>query len=211
MEALIRLAVRRPVAVTMLFVAVLVAGYLSWGRLGIDLLPDVESPKIVVSLRSGDRSPEEMEERYGEQIEARLVTVRRMRSVTSVSRTGRILVTVEFHWGTDMDFALIDVQTEIGVRAEVVLDAAATAGDVDAGRDAARAIAVAGIADDPGVGGSLDAVAGVACRRAGLDGAARAERESIIAVTVGRRVADGAAGTAGKPVIVVGVGPAFAE
>ncbi len=114
MEGLVRLAVRRPVAVTMLFVAVLVAGYLSWNRLGIDLLPDVESPKVVVSLRSGDRSPEEMEERYGEQIEARLVTVRRMKSVSSVSRTGRILVTVEFHWDTDMDFALIDVQKAVG-------------------------------------------------------------------------------------------------
>ncbi len=114
MEALVRLAVRRPVAVTMLFVAVLVAGYLSWGRLGVDLLPDVESPKIVVSLRSGDRSPEEMEERWGEGIEAQLVTVRRMKSVSSVSRTGRILVTVEFHWDTDMDFALIDVQKAVG-------------------------------------------------------------------------------------------------
>ncbi len=124
MQALIRLAVRRPVAVTMLFVAVLVAGYLSWGRLGVDLLPDVESPKIVVSLRSGDRAPEEMEERYGERIEASLVTVRRMKSVSSVSRTGRILVTVEFHWGTDMDFALIDVQKAVGgIAADPEVDA----------------------------------------------------------------------------------------
>ena len=114
MQALVRLAASRPVAVSMVFLAVLVAGYLSWGRLPIDLLPDIASPKVVVSVTAGDRAPEEMEEKFGEPIESRLVTVRHMAGVSSISRNGRILVTVEFHWNTDMDLALIDVQKAVG-------------------------------------------------------------------------------------------------
>ena len=51
MHALARLAVRRPVAVSVVAAALVLLGWTSWSNLPLDLLPDLESPTIVVSSR----------------------------------------------------------------------------------------------------------------------------------------------------------------
>lgn len=113
MEGLIRLATRRPVAVGVVAVALVLVGLQAVRRLPVDLLPDLDSPTIVVSLRAGDRPPGEMERVYGERIEQRLFTVRSIRAVEQVARTGRLVATVVFDWGADMDLALVDVQKAV--------------------------------------------------------------------------------------------------
>ncbi len=113
MEFLTRLATRRPVAMTVFALAIALIGWKSWGLLPVDLLPDVESPTVVVSIRSGDRPPTEMERIYGEGVEKRLFTVRGIRDISQVARTGRIVATVVFAWDADMDLALIEVQKAV--------------------------------------------------------------------------------------------------
>ena len=108
-----RLAARRPVAVTVTALAFALVGWMSWRELPIDLLPDLRSPTIVVAVRSGDRPPTEMERLYGEQVEQRLFTVRGLREVHQVARTGRLIATVRFDWDADMDLALIEVQKAV--------------------------------------------------------------------------------------------------
>ena len=113
-ESLAGLAVRRPVAVSVVALAVALVGWLSWDRLPIDLLPDVETPTVVVSLSSGDRPPAEMERLYGERVEQLLFTVRGIRNVEQVARSGRLVATVIFDWEADIDLGLIDVQKAVG-------------------------------------------------------------------------------------------------
>ena len=108
------LATRRPVAVSVCAVAVGLVGWLAWGQLPVDLLPDLGSPTIVVSVRSRDRPPTEMERLYGEQVEQRLFTVRGIREVSQVARTGRLVATVVFDWDANLDLALVDVQKAVG-------------------------------------------------------------------------------------------------
>ena len=115
MEALSRLAARRPVAVAVFAAAMSILGWIAWGDMPLDLLPDIQSPTIVVSTRSGDRPPVEMERIYGERVEQLLFTVRGIRSVEQVARTGRLIATVTFEWDTDMDLALVDVEKSVGV------------------------------------------------------------------------------------------------
>jgi HAE1 family hydrophobic/amphiphilic exporter-1 len=114
MEALARLATRRPVAVCVVAAALLILGWTAWGSLPLDLLPDIQSPTVVVSIRSGDRPPAEMERVYGELVEQRLFTVRGIRDIDQVARTGRIIATVGFDWDADMDFALVEVEKAVG-------------------------------------------------------------------------------------------------
>jgi len=113
MYALARFATRRPVAVVVLAVAAVVLGWISWRGLPLDLLPDIQSPTILVSVRSGDRPPLEMERLYGEQVEQRLFTVRGIRAIDQVARTGRLITRVAFDWAADMDLALVDVQKAV--------------------------------------------------------------------------------------------------
>ncbi len=108
------LATRRPVAICVLAVAVALVGWLAWQQLPVDLLPDLQSPTIAVSVRSGDRPPTEMERLYGEQLEQRLFTVRGIREVSQVARTGKLVATIVFDWDADVEVGLIDVQQAVG-------------------------------------------------------------------------------------------------
>ena len=113
-ESLAALAARRPVAVSVVALAVALVGWLSWRELPVDLLPDLQSPTVVVSTRSGNRPPTEMERLYGERVEQMLFTVRGIREVEQVARTGRLVTTVIFDWDIDLDIALVDVQKAVG-------------------------------------------------------------------------------------------------
>ena len=123
MQALARLAVRRPVAVAVFAAAVVILGVIAWRALPLDLLPDIQSPTVVVSMRSGDRPPVEMERIYGERVEQLLFTVRGIRAIDQTARTGRLIATVRFEWGADMDLALVDVEKAVGnLRADPEVD-----------------------------------------------------------------------------------------
>jgi HAE1 family hydrophobic/amphiphilic exporter-1 len=106
-------AARHPVTIAMAVCAIMMLGLVSLNRLGTDLLPDIESPRIVIALESANKSPREMEELYAERLEGQLGTVQYVREVSSVSYVGRIVVTVEFAWHTNMDFALLEVHRQI--------------------------------------------------------------------------------------------------
>ena len=113
-ESVAALATRRPVAVSVLALAVALVGWLAFQQLPVDLLPDLQSPSIAVSVRAGDRPPTEMERLYGEQLEQRLFTVRGIREISQVARTGKLVATVIFDWDTNLELALVDVQKAVG-------------------------------------------------------------------------------------------------
>ena len=113
MYILARYATKRPVAVTVVAAAIIMLGWISWKELPIDLLPDLQSPTVLVAIRSGDRPPTEMERLYGEQVEQRLFTVKGIRAINQVARSGNLIVRVTFDWHSDMDLALVDVQKAV--------------------------------------------------------------------------------------------------
>ncbi|NNK64181.1 MAG: efflux RND transporter permease subunit [Gemmatimonadetes bacterium] len=105
-----RTSTRRPVAVAMLFLAVILLGGISYVRLPIDLLPDVSYPRLVVYTSYPDVAPAEVERLITERVEAEAAAVAGVERVTSVSREGVSLVTLRFAWGTDMDYAMLNVR-----------------------------------------------------------------------------------------------------
>jgi HAE1 family hydrophobic/amphiphilic exporter-1 len=97
----------------MLFLAVILLGLISYERLPIDLLPDVSYPRLVVYTSYPDVAPAEVERLITERIEAESAAVPGVERVTSVSREGVSLVTLRFAWGTDMDFAMLNVRERL--------------------------------------------------------------------------------------------------
>ncbi|MFQ5637383.1 MAG: efflux RND transporter permease subunit [bacterium] len=108
-----KFSVRYPVTVAMLMLAIAILGVISFRRLGTDLLPSIYNPRIVVEVQSGERSPQDMEQRFARNLEGALGTVSNVVDVRSLCSIGRVLVTATFSWGTDMDFALLDVQKKV--------------------------------------------------------------------------------------------------
>ncbi len=108
-----RRSIARPVAVAMLFVAVAFLGMISFARLPIDLLPDVAYPKLVIHTQYPGVGPAEVERFVSAPIEGALARVPGAQDVESISREGVSLVTVRFVWGTDMDFAVLNVRERL--------------------------------------------------------------------------------------------------
>src|SRR5688572_25272439 len=122
-EALARLAARRPVAVTVLAALIVVLGIASWRGLPLDLLPDVQSPTVLVFVSAGERPAVEMERLYGERIEQLLFTVRGLRDVNQIARSGELITRVTFDWGTNIDLAIVDVNKAVApIAADIDVD-----------------------------------------------------------------------------------------
>jgi HAE1 family hydrophobic/amphiphilic exporter-1 len=113
MEYLAGIAARRPVAMTVFAVVVVVLGCVSWRGLPLDLFPDIQSPTVLVSVSSGERPAVEMEQLYGERIEQLLFTVRGLRAVDQIARSGQLITRVTFDWNADIDLGLVEVNRAV--------------------------------------------------------------------------------------------------
>jgi hydrophobic/amphiphilic exporter-1 (mainly G- bacteria), HAE1 family len=108
-----RLAIARPVGVVMFYIAIICLGIISFTRLPIDLLPDIAYPKLVVYTGYPNVAPAEVERFVTERIEQQVSTVPGIEKVESLSREGVSLVLLRFAWGTDMDFAALNVREKL--------------------------------------------------------------------------------------------------
>ncbi len=107
------LGVRRPVTTAMIFFAIVILGFVSLTRLGLDLMPDIETPAVSVITAYKGAGPEEVEKRITEVMEERLSTVPKVDEVRSISMEGLSVVTVKFDWGVNLDEATNDVRDKV--------------------------------------------------------------------------------------------------
>ncbi|MFA6471972.1 MAG: efflux RND transporter permease subunit, partial [Candidatus Latescibacterota bacterium] len=110
MKKLAQYAVDYPITITMAILAVTLLGYISFSKLGMDLFPDLNNPRIFVEIKSGERPPEEMERQFVESIESQAIRQKGVVQVSSVSMVGSAQVTVEYSWNSNMDEAFLDLQ-----------------------------------------------------------------------------------------------------
>ncbi|MBX3728420.1 MAG: efflux RND transporter permease subunit [Candidatus Sumerlaeia bacterium] len=108
-----RFAVSAPVKVTMIFVAVLVLGFISLRRLPTNLFPDIRAPKVTTTLRTVGLSPLEVERRICQPLERQLYTLRGVVDVTTIARADSAVIVTEFSWDTPLDFAFLDVKKAV--------------------------------------------------------------------------------------------------
>ena len=111
--SLIKLSTRRPVAVTMVTIAVMLFGFVSLSRLPVNLLPDLSYPTLTVRTELTGAAPTEIETLLTKPLEETLGVTKGIRQVRSVSRPGQSDVTLQFNWGTRMDFAVLDVRERL--------------------------------------------------------------------------------------------------
>ena len=108
-----RASIRRPVAVTMLCIAIAFLGVISLVRLPVDLLPNVAYPKLIVYSSYPNASPDEVERFVTRRIEAQLAAVPGKERMESLSRAGVSLIVLNFAWGTNMEFAMLNVRERL--------------------------------------------------------------------------------------------------
>jgi len=110
MKKITQFSVNYPVTVSMIVMAILLLGYVSLGKLNVDLFPEMNAPRIFVEIKAGERPPEEIEKQFIENIEAQSIRQKGVSQVSSVCMVGSARITVEYTWGSDMDEAFLDLQ-----------------------------------------------------------------------------------------------------
>ncbi|MFQ5928367.1 MAG: efflux RND transporter permease subunit, partial [Acidobacteriota bacterium] len=105
-----KIAIRRPVTVSMFIVAVILFGVVSLDRLALNLLPDISYPSLTIQTDFEDAAPEEIESLVTRPIEEAVGVVSGLTRMSSVSRPGQSEVVLEFAWDTNMDLASMDVR-----------------------------------------------------------------------------------------------------
>jgi len=110
---LVDIAVARRVTVLMCTVAVLLFGFVSLSRLKVNLLPDLSYPTLTIRTELEGAAPLEIEALLSRPVEEAVGIIRNVRYVRSVSRSGQSDVILEFLWGTNMDYAAIEVREKL--------------------------------------------------------------------------------------------------
>src|SRR5688500_1548230 len=107
------ISIRRPVFATMMMVALVVLGLVSYQRLAIDEYPDVTYPVVLAQTSYPGASPEVVMREVSRPIEEALNTVPGLKEVTSTSLEGGSLVRVQLNLGVDVAEAQQDVQAKV--------------------------------------------------------------------------------------------------
>ncbi len=94
----------------MMILAILLLGGISYERLGVDLFPSMNTPKLYIEMTTIEMPPAEIEAQIVEKIEATAIRTKGAKRVISNIRSNEALITVEYLWGQDMEDAFLELQ-----------------------------------------------------------------------------------------------------
>lgn len=104
---------RHPILVTMVFALLGIMGIFTLSNTAISLMPDVDMPYLMVSSTYTNAGPESVEKSVTVPVENSLASLSNLKSISSTSREGRSVVSLEFNYGTNLDLAVDDVRTKL--------------------------------------------------------------------------------------------------
>jgi HAE1 family hydrophobic/amphiphilic exporter-1 len=108
-------SIKRPVFATMLVMALVVLGIVSYPSIGVDLFPRVDLPIVNIRTELKGASPEIMDIDVTDKIEESVNTISGVKTITSSSTEGASNISVEFVLEKDIDLAVQDVREKISV------------------------------------------------------------------------------------------------
>ena len=107
------LFIKRPVATSLLAIAIAISGVLAYFHLPVAPLPNVTFPVIVVQANLAGASPDIMASTVAEPLEKRLATIAGVTELTSTNFVGQSMVVVQFSLNRDINGAARDVEAGI--------------------------------------------------------------------------------------------------
>ncbi|MCG8310854.1 MAG: efflux RND transporter permease subunit [Cytophagales bacterium] len=106
-------AVDRPVTTSMLFLALVFFGILSYNKLAVNLLPDLKLPVIVVNTINYGATPEEIESEITDKIEKEVIGLNNIKLLQSYSMDNSSMIIIQFDMKKDPDKALSEVKEKL--------------------------------------------------------------------------------------------------
>lgn len=110
---MVKFLLQRPIATCMSFIALFILGLISYQRLPISLLPDIDIPEITVRASYDSYTAQEMENRVAGALRRNLQQCAGLISIESESSNGQSTIKLIFRHGTDIDLASIEANEKI--------------------------------------------------------------------------------------------------
>ncbi len=108
-----KFSVKKPYTVVVAVVLVLILGYVSFDKMTVDLLPDMNLPYAVVMTTYPGASPEEVEATVTRPVEQAMATISNIKNVSSSSMENASTVILEFEQIANMDSATIEMRESL--------------------------------------------------------------------------------------------------
>jgi len=117
-------AIQRPVFATVMSLAILLLGYISFTRLPVREYPETDPPIVSVTTFYRGASPSVVETEITDVLEEQFTTIESVKTITSSSREQGSVITIEFELQRDVDEAANDVRDRVSrVRGELPREA----------------------------------------------------------------------------------------
>ena len=110
---MVKFSVKKPFTVLVAVIMVLMLGFVSISNMQTNLLPDVNTPYLMVVTVYPGASPERVESEVSDVMENALGTVAGVESITATSAENYSLLLMHFAEGTDMNSALVKVSNKV--------------------------------------------------------------------------------------------------
>ncbi|MDE5639909.1 MAG: efflux RND transporter permease subunit, partial [Odoribacter sp.] len=110
---MVEFLIKRPIAVTMSLIAVLVLGILAINLLPVSLMPEVKIPQVTVQVTAENLSARELDATIVKPLRNQLTQLSHLTDIRTETRDGRGNIFMEFEHGSDIDFIFIEVNEKI--------------------------------------------------------------------------------------------------
>ena len=118
-----RFSIKRPIGICMIYLLICVLGIISFFRIGVELLPDVDSKYISIIVNYPGASTESVELQVTKPIEDELSSISHFKQVRSATRPGRAEIFVELDSTADADMVAIEATKKVSrIRKELPED-----------------------------------------------------------------------------------------
>lgn len=108
-----RLSIARPVGISMIVAFFVVLGMYSYYRIGVELLPALNTPYVTVSVKYPGASAESVEQEIVKPVEDALSSVSDVKKITSTAGYERARIMLELNFDADADTAAIDASKKV--------------------------------------------------------------------------------------------------
>jgi multidrug efflux pump subunit AcrB len=106
-------SIRNPVVPIVFFVALTIAGIMSFRNMEVQNEPDIEFPLVVVSISQPGAAPTEITTQITQKVESAIRSVQGVRNINATSTEGNTTVSVEFEIGDDINAAVSEVKNAV--------------------------------------------------------------------------------------------------
>ena len=115
MRGLIETSLRRPVTVIIATLALIIFGLFSLNTMGVERMPNVDFPFVMVTTTMEGASPAVMDNDVTDVLEEQINTIDGIKNIDSSSYEGSSVIAIEFQLDKDVDVAASDVRAKVNL------------------------------------------------------------------------------------------------